>query len=54
MLPDFDGLEVTRRLRARGVHTPILFLAARDAITIQTAIERLRVARTSCVSRWRT
>jgi two-component system OmpR family response regulator len=32
MLPDFDGLEVTRRLRARGVHTPILFLTARDAV----------------------
>jgi len=54
MLPDFDGLEVTRRLRARGVHTPMLFLTASDAITIETAIERLRVARTPCVSRWRT
>jgi two-component system, OmpR family, response regulator len=32
MLPDFDGLEVTRRLRARGVHVPILFLTARDAV----------------------
>ena len=32
MLPDFDGLEVTRRLRARGVHTPVLFLTARDAL----------------------
>jgi two-component system OmpR family response regulator len=32
MLPDFDGLEVTRRLRARGVHTPVLFLTAKDAV----------------------
>jgi two-component system OmpR family response regulator len=32
MLPDFDGLEVTRRLRARGVHVPVLFLTARDAL----------------------
>jgi two-component system OmpR family response regulator len=32
MLPDFDGLEVTRRLRARGVHTPVLFLTAKDAL----------------------
>jgi two-component system, OmpR family, response regulator len=32
MLPDFDGLEVTRRLRARGVESPVLFLTARDAI----------------------
>ena len=32
MLPDFDGLEVTRRLRARGVEAPVLFLTARDAI----------------------
>jgi two-component system OmpR family response regulator len=32
MLPDFDGLEVTRRLRARGVEAPVLFLTARDSI----------------------
>jgi two-component system, OmpR family, response regulator len=32
MLPDLDGLEVTRRLRARGIRTPILFLTARDAL----------------------
>ena len=32
MLPDFDGLEVTRRLRARGVRIPVLFLTARDAL----------------------
>jgi two-component system OmpR family response regulator len=31
MLPDLDGLEVTRRLRADGVRTPVLFLTARDA-----------------------
>ena len=32
MLPDLDGFEVTRRLRADGVSTPILFLTAKDAL----------------------
>jgi two-component system, OmpR family, response regulator len=32
MLPDLDGLEVTRRLRADGVRTPVLFLTARDSL----------------------
>ena len=31
MLPDLDGLEVTRRLRSDGVRTPVLFLTASDA-----------------------
>jgi two-component system OmpR family response regulator len=31
MLPDLDGLEVTRRLRRDGLRTPVLFLTARDA-----------------------
>ncbi|WP_334168832.1 response regulator, partial [Timonella senegalensis] len=30
MLPDMDGFTVTRRLRERGIHTPVLFLTARD------------------------
>ncbi len=30
-LPDFDGTEVCRRLRAEGQSTPVLFLTARDA-----------------------
>ena len=30
MLPDLDGFEVCRRLRAEGNHTPVLFLTARD------------------------
>jgi two-component system OmpR family response regulator len=37
MLPDFDGLEVTRRLRAKGVHTPVLFLTAKDAVEDKVA-----------------
>ena len=37
MLPDLDGLEVTRRLRADGVRVPILFLTARDAIEDKVA-----------------
>jgi DNA-binding response OmpR family regulator len=32
MLPGVDGLEIARRLRAEGVHTPILLLTARDAL----------------------
>ncbi len=32
MLPDLDGLEVTRRLRADGIRVPVLFLTARDSI----------------------
>src|SRR5579862_3656101 len=31
MLPDLDGLEVTRRLRADGIKVPVLFLTARDS-----------------------
>ena len=31
MLPDLDGFEVARRLRAGGTRTPVLFLTARDA-----------------------
>jgi DNA-binding response OmpR family regulator len=31
-LPDLDGLEVTRRLRADGLRVPILFLSARDTL----------------------
>jgi two-component system OmpR family response regulator len=31
-LPDLDGLEVARRLRARGARTPIIMLTARDAV----------------------
>src|SRR5204863_364748 len=31
MLPDLDGFEVTRRLRADGIRVPVLFLTARDA-----------------------
>src|SRR3974390_2023834 len=32
MLPDLDGLEVTRRLRADGLRVPVLFLTAKDAL----------------------
>jgi len=31
MLPDFDGFEVTRRLRRDGISVPVIFLTARDA-----------------------
>jgi two-component system, OmpR family, response regulator len=32
MLPDIDGLEVLRRLRAQAPTVPVLFLTARDAV----------------------
>nr|WP_305039500.1 response regulator transcription factor [Frankia sp. Cj3] len=32
MLPDIDGLEVLRRLRAEASDVPVLFLTARDAV----------------------
>src|SRR4029077_12173266 len=31
MMPDLDGFEVCRRMRADGDRTPVLFLTARDA-----------------------
>ncbi|HZU73788.1 MAG TPA: response regulator transcription factor [Acidimicrobiales bacterium] len=31
MLPDLDGIEVTRRLRSDGIRVPVLFLTAKDA-----------------------
>jgi two-component system OmpR family response regulator len=32
MLPDIDGFEIARRVRADGLVTPILFLTARDGL----------------------
>jgi two-component system, OmpR family, response regulator MprA len=32
LMPDVDGLEVCRRLRAADDHTPVLMLTARDAV----------------------
>jgi two-component system OmpR family response regulator len=32
MLPDLDGFDVARRLRANGQTVPVLFLTARDAV----------------------
>ncbi|MCW2924803.1 MAG: two-component response regulator [Thermoleophilia bacterium] len=37
MLPDMDGFSTCRRLRARGVWTPVLMLTARDAVTDRVA-----------------
>jgi len=37
MLPDMEGFDVCRRLRAEGIDTPIIFLTARD-----TTDDRLR------------
>lgn len=32
MLPDFDGMEVLRKVREHSPHVPVLFLTARDAV----------------------
>src|ERR687893_330233 len=40
MLPDLEGIEVGRRLRARGFKTAILFLTAKDAT--EHKVEALR------------
>ena len=37
MLPDFDGLEIMRRLRAQDPNLPVLFLTARDAVEDRVA-----------------
>ncbi|MHC3471020.1 response regulator transcription factor [Streptomyces sp. 7R007] len=37
MLPDLDGYEVTRSLRAAGVRTPVLFLTARGEVADRIA-----------------
>jgi two-component system OmpR family response regulator len=40
MLPDIEGIEVGRRLRARGYKTAVLFLTAKDAT--ENKVEALR------------
>jgi two-component system, OmpR family, response regulator len=37
MLPDFDGLEVLRKMRAHSPDVPVLFLTARDAVEDRVA-----------------
>ena len=37
MLPDFDGLEVLRRMRAEDPNIPVLFLTAKDAVEDRVA-----------------
>ncbi|MEV4510678.1 response regulator transcription factor [Dactylosporangium sp. NPDC049525] len=37
MLPDLDGLEVLRRLRAEAPELPVLFLTARDSVADRVA-----------------
>ncbi|SES35513.1 two-component system, OmpR family, response regulator [Pedococcus cremeus] len=37
MLPDFDGLEVLRRMRAHSPNIPVLFLTAKDAVEDRVA-----------------
>jgi two-component system OmpR family response regulator len=37
MLPDFDGMEVLRRMRADSADVPVLFLTARDSVEDRVA-----------------
>jgi two-component system OmpR family response regulator len=37
MLPDLNGIEVTRQLRASGIRVPVLFLTARDSLEDKVA-----------------
>ena len=37
MLPDFDGLEVMRRVRGHSPNVPVLFLTAKDAVEDRVA-----------------
>ena len=37
MLPDFDGFEVLRRMRADTPEVPVLFLTAKDAVEDRVA-----------------
>lgn len=37
LLPEVDGIQVCRKLRQQGVHTPILMLTARDTIDDRVA-----------------
>jgi two-component system OmpR family response regulator len=37
MLPDFDGMEVLRRIRALDTNVPVLFLTAKDAVEDRVA-----------------
>ncbi len=37
MLPDFDGMEVMRRMRVEDPNVPVLFLTARDAVEDRVA-----------------
>jgi two-component system OmpR family response regulator len=37
MLPDFDGMEVLRRMRSRHPDVPVLFLTARDSVEDRVA-----------------
>ncbi len=37
MLPGLDGFEVCRRIRARGIDTPVIIVTARDAVSDRVA-----------------
>lgn len=37
MMPKRDGFSVLRQMRAQGIHTPVLFLTARDAVEDRVA-----------------
>lgn len=48
MLPNLDGLQVVRRLRAAEVGTPVLMLTARTQVEGQAESEGLRSSPDAC------
>ena|ERR1700722_5137287 len=49
MLPELDGIEIVRRLRAGGIRVPVIFLTAQD--TLQDKMAGLTVGGDDCITK---